>query len=299
MRIATTIFAGLLLLAGSARAQVPASVGHQGVLLLPGGRLPLDQDLDLSFSVYDVASGGTALYTYPVAAVPVRRGGYNVLLQDGAQTLADVFGGDGPRFLEVTIVAAPLEPELDMTTLHPRQVVAAAPYAIRSGAAEALVGEAGSVPGGGLILWDQATGCGGAARACPCGYDEAGEFRGRTIRGADRLGLASDLPDDPGVSLGVAGGAGRFGDVLTVAEAPAHSHDMSTEGVHDHPLSYDTFIAWGTHDTFIETDEDNRHGAFYDDGLTTEAGDHRHVAQSSGGGAHYHPFRTVLFCRRK
>jgi len=296
------LLAPCLLIAAPVGAQVPATIGHQGVLLLPGGRLPLDQALDLSFTIYDAASGGTLLYSRSIPEVPVRRGVYSVLLEDGAQTLAEAFEGAGPRFLEVTIVSAPLEPDLDMTTLRPRQLVAGAPYALRAGEAESLVGETGAVPEGALVLWDQATGCDGEARTCPCGYQEAGEFGGRTIRAADWLDFIPALPDDPGVSLGQVGGTGEFGDALGVGQTPAHQHTLAAVGQHDHPLAADS--GYVAHDVgsnrYIETDDDHRQdGSIYDDGTTTDAGGHNHVFLDSGGGPHYHPFRTVLFCRRK
>ena len=88
--------------------------------------------------------------------------------------------------------------------------------------------------------------------------------------------------------------------VLTAAEAPAHTHGMTTEGLHHHPLSEDSrYIAYDNEAVLENGNDVHRDGNFYDDGLTTDGGEHTHVAQSTGGAPHYHPFRSVLFCRRK
>ncbi len=70
----------LLLAAAPAGAVVPSTMGYQG-LLTDGGGNPLPSGPHaLAFSIYDVASGGTALWTESHASVPVTNGGFSVML---------------------------------------------------------------------------------------------------------------------------------------------------------------------------------------------------------------------------
>lgn len=294
------------LLAIGARGDVPNAMGHQGLLVLPDGSLAPDGLYELSFGIWDAADDededGLRLFEETVTTI-VARGMYNVVLQGGATTLADIFE-DGPLFLEVEIVTSP-EGALNGTVLEPRQQVDSVPYAFSAARAEEVAGEVpATVPTGTILLWDQGTGCDGEARECPCGYDEAGEFRGRTLRGADGVGASADIPDEAGASLGMPDEAGRYGDALTATEAPTHAHGMTAfGGAHGHPLidasAGELVLRNVEASTGLSVFDDIRNTPRAGFGTTQGAGGHRHDVSSSGGGPHYHPFRTVLFCRRR
>jgi hypothetical protein len=144
------------------------------------------------------------------------------------------------------------------------------------------------VPQNAIILWDQATGdeaCVGGAVAgdCPCGYVKADEFDGLTIRGADEAAGDANIPDTPAEDCEGDGSgndppcvtqAGRYSDTITTVQMPGHTHNV--------PNSPND-----------AGNEDALDGGQF-------ASINRQVPTSSTGDddPHYHPFRTVLFCRK-
>src|SRR5690606_16426993 len=86
--------------------------------------VPATGNFDLTFTVYDVQSGGVPLATQEVTSVAVGSGVFSVELDFGA-----VFTGP-PRWIEISVRASgdPNPP----TTLTPRQPITSAPYAIKS-----------------------------------------------------------------------------------------------------------------------------------------------------------------------
>ena len=141
----------------------------------------------------------------------------------------------------------------------------------------------GYVPTNAIILWDAIGGngdedCDGLTTAgeCPCGYEVADEFEGLTIRGADITPSEANIPDlegesciEPGAMGTCTAQAGMYDDTLTEVQMPAHTHDMGQEAV----SAGGVVVA------------DTAPG-----GLLTES--------TGDDGPHYHPFRTVLFCRK-
>lgn len=99
-------------------AQVPEEINFQGYLTDSGGN-PLNGDYSMQFSLYDVDTGGIALWseTQPVTVVD---GIYNIALGSSSPLSSDLFGG--PRYLGVQIGA-----DSEMT---PRQVVSSVAYSL-------------------------------------------------------------------------------------------------------------------------------------------------------------------------
>jgi len=141
-----------------------------------------------------------------------------------------------------------------------------------------------------IILWDELTdgdeNCDGVTTAgdCPCGYEEIDAFRGLTIRGADSAGAELNIPDSAGESCVGDGSAndppcvtqaGRYDDTITTVQMPGHTHDVPH------------FDGGGLADVIRSGDSGAAPGA--PDEATTSTG---------GDDDHYHPFRTVLFCRK-
>jgi hypothetical protein len=77
---------GLCLGASMASAQVPHDMNYQGRLTDSVGA-PLAGPVDLELRIYDVLSGGVALFAENHAVVPLDDGGgFNLLLGNGAAT---------------------------------------------------------------------------------------------------------------------------------------------------------------------------------------------------------------------
>ncbi len=117
-----TVICVMLLVAtfGTAVADVPQTMNYQGVLLLADGSPATDGDYDLTFSIYDVDTGGASLWT-EVQAVTVEDGVFNAIL--GSMTALYLLF-DQPYWLGVAIDPDPeLLPRVQLTTV---------PYAFRA-----------------------------------------------------------------------------------------------------------------------------------------------------------------------
>ena len=102
-----------------ARATVPSTTSYQGVLTDNSGNLVVDGPYNLVFRMYDVASGGSALWTETQSGVPVSKGGFAVIL--GSLTPLNL-PFDKQYYLGVTVNAGP--------ELTPRVIVAGSPQAL-------------------------------------------------------------------------------------------------------------------------------------------------------------------------
>jgi len=119
-------------------AAVPATLNYQGYLSNPTGA-PLNAPVGFTFMLYDVASGGTALYTEQHQSVAVNNGTFNV--QIGSVTPL-ILPFDVPYWLEITVQPPPPgQAEL----LTPRQPLSSTATALRAAVADALP----QVPGSG------------------------------------------------------------------------------------------------------------------------------------------------------
>jgi hypothetical protein len=108
-------------LCAPARAQLPQALNYQGILVDASGQ-PLNVvSQSITFKLYDALNNGTLLYTELHPSVAVNNGVFNVVI--GSLTpLALPF--DIPYWLELQVGAE---------TLAPRQPLASAAYALRSG----------------------------------------------------------------------------------------------------------------------------------------------------------------------
>jgi hypothetical protein len=98
-------------------AEIPHLINYQGMLTDNGGT-PLSGDFDLTFTIYDAPTNGTALWTETHTAVPVENGLFNVIL--GGETTpipASVF--DAPeRYLGIKVETDPeLTPRIQLTSM--------------------------------------------------------------------------------------------------------------------------------------------------------------------------------------
>jgi len=293
--------------AAPAGADVPELLGYQGILSLPGGKAPEDGSYELRFEILDGTSSPVFTEQLPVE---VRSGFYGVLLGGQSATpLSSVFDGSA-RSMRVTIVSSAPEPWISDVTLVPDQTIAAVPYALAAKtAAEYDPAAVQPVPAGAIVLWDQPTGCDDVARACPCGWAEAGEFQDRMVRGADTTSRWEDLANAPGQSLGTTSEVGPFGDQLSEAEAPRHVHGTDPAGSAGHTRTVPPFDAltgnssgskqWMDRGS-VEVGNPAGRTRVIVSSLYTGEGKHSHVTDAAGGGAaHRHPSIRVLFCRKE
>lgn len=141
-----------------------------------------------------------------------------------------------------------------------------------------------ALPQHAIILWDQQINgdenCDGVLgpNECPCGFEEDPDFRNLTIRGADMGNTHADIPNGPGESCEEPGGMGTctadpgmYDDTLDIAQMPGHDHDVD--------LGSNAGAAFKAVRGTIDQA----------DATTSSTGD---------DDPHYHPFRTVLFCRK-
>ena len=152
-RLQTSCFTAYLvgvsvLFASAAMAQVPQLIRYQGTLV-DTNNVPLEGSFNLTFRVYDAASGGTTLWTETQTAVPVSRGVFNVLL---GQATALTLPFDKNYWL-TTQVGSDAE-------MSPRQRLTSVPYAYRAKVAERLdqrprfeVDTAGTLTNGLIAYW--------------------------------------------------------------------------------------------------------------------------------------------------
>jgi len=130
-----TILLSMLVLVLAAQiswAQIPQTMSYQGVLADAGGAPVADGSYDLTFSIYDVATGGVALWT-ETQSVAVVNGVFSVILGSVNPLTPDF---DQQYWLGITVGAGP-----EMT---PRTKLTASPYSLnsRSVADDAVTGDA-------------------------------------------------------------------------------------------------------------------------------------------------------------
>jgi hypothetical protein len=153
---------------------------------------------------------------------------------------------------------------------------------------------ASKIPENAIILWDQATGdedCDGTPSAaegdrCPCGYTEVTGLMGLTLRIADPNGDYAAIPDVPGNACDEQFGTGEgtgcsapktgaYDDVTDPNEGPTHNHTFDVDN-------------WGISGNGV--------------GILTgdqDEGDNTTVIHNAGSDdPHYHPFYSVILCRK-
>jgi hypothetical protein len=106
-------------------AQVPQLINYQGFLKDYSGQ-SLEQ-VKLEFRIYNVATGGTAMWSEVHNQVNVNNGIFNVLLGSVESSLAEIFQTTGLRFLEIVVNDNALPKRFQITSVA---------YAIKSGHAD-------------------------------------------------------------------------------------------------------------------------------------------------------------------
>jgi len=102
-------------LASSSYSQVPQMINYQGKLTDASGNL-INGNYNMTFSIYEVATGGTPLWTETQNAVPVENGVFSVLLGSVNPIPFDVFNG-AIRYLEVAVAGTPMTPRKEIVSV--------------------------------------------------------------------------------------------------------------------------------------------------------------------------------------
>lgn len=114
----------------STSAAAPQLINYQGVLTGSAGS-GLDTTVSMVFTIYDVPSAGSAIWTETQAAVAVSAGLFNVLLGSVAPILDTVFNGT-TRYLGIAIAGDP--------EISPRTALVSVPYAQRVSTVDGATG---------------------------------------------------------------------------------------------------------------------------------------------------------------
>jgi hypothetical protein len=122
-------------------AQVPTTVGYSGRLLNANGS-PVTGATQLTFSLYDSASGGTQRWTETQTVLPSAEGLYSVALGEVTVLPGNAFDASGPKYLELSVNGGP--------PLTPRQTINSVPFAltaanVRGGVVNATTLQVGGV----------------------------------------------------------------------------------------------------------------------------------------------------------
>jgi len=110
----------------STTTAAPQLVNYQGQLTDGGGN-PLDTTVSMMFSIYDVSTSGTALWTETQPDVVVSGGTFSVILGSVTELSSSVFSGS-PRYLAVKVGTD--------AELSPRTTITSSPYSLRAGSVE-------------------------------------------------------------------------------------------------------------------------------------------------------------------
>lgn len=129
------MIAGVLFTAATAFGSVPRTMNCQGYLTDESGR-PVNGAVSMAFALYNVESGGSALWTETHQNVTVTNGVYGVVLGDGTPApVPIVLPFDQPYYLGITVGTD--------NEMAPRLALTSAGYSLRAAAAD----HAGSASG--------------------------------------------------------------------------------------------------------------------------------------------------------
>lgn len=111
----------------AASAGVPPMISYQGKLLQPSGAPVPDGTYSMQFAIYDVPTGGTALWSETNPSVQVKGGLFATMLGSVVNLPANIFDGSS-RFFGVKVGGDP--------EMSPRQQVASVAFAVKAASAD-------------------------------------------------------------------------------------------------------------------------------------------------------------------
>jgi hypothetical protein len=159
----------LLFLAVFCVAQTPATMNYQGKLTDASG-VAVSGPVNIVFRVFDVETGGTALWSETRSSIPVTNGLFDVIL--GEVTPLDI-PFDRQYWIEL---------QIGSETLSPREKLATVPYSFRTAIADSL---SGGVPGdnwGSQVASTSARLSGDGTAGSPLDIAQQGASSGQTLK---------------------------------------------------------------------------------------------------------------------
>ena len=203
------------------RAAPPQTISYQGFLTSSAGA-PVNATLSVQFSLYSVASGGTALWT-ETQSVTVTNGNYSVIL---GNTTPISLPFDAPYFLGVTVGT-----DAEMT---PRAALTIVPYAFRAITADTAVTAntattattANALAGTATVLGSQVTGA--LSTATIGGPQITGAITGATLPSTQLTGQIAPTQLGAGTAaINISGNAATATSVATATLAGGFTGTLS------------------------------------------------------------------------
>ena len=265
------------LVSASFGAVVPQMINYQGTLTDKVGAPLADGNYTIEFKMYDVATGGTALWTEkwdsntsPVVTVG---GQFNVMLGNLVPIPTDFFAKNPITFLGIKVGTD--------SEMLPRQKITSVGYAFAAG---------NGVPKGGIIMWSGTTPPEGWAL---CNGDNG------TPNLRDKFVIGSGNTYSPGVT------GGEASHILSINEIPGHNHGGATSGRsadHTHNVTSNYTGYWEGYDSinwgFSNGSGRNFKVAGGGWSVSGESNDHVHTIPSQGSGSAHNnlpPYYALAF----
>ncbi len=114
----------LLVIHTNASSQIPSKISIQGLLVNQNNGQPVNGPVDLQFKIYDIAVGGTELWSEIHTSVALEQGTYKIFL--GSITPLTTIAFNKPLYLEM------IRTDTDPDQTFPREDLTTAPYAFQS-----------------------------------------------------------------------------------------------------------------------------------------------------------------------
>jgi len=113
----STVVGALIMAASLCWADIPRLISYQGMLTDNTGT-PINEPRDLTFTIYDALTNGTALWTETHTAVPIEGGLFNVILGGATTPIPDFVFDSVERFLGIKVGTDPeLAPRIQLTSV--------------------------------------------------------------------------------------------------------------------------------------------------------------------------------------
>jgi microcystin-dependent protein len=183
---------------------VPNTLNYQGTLYDSNGQ-PINASENITVSLYNVASGGSAFWTEIQNGINVKNGNFALVLGAVSNNLLDQ-----TRFTGTTYIGIKLGTDVEMS---PRQQFTSVAYAFKSG----------DVPQGVIVMWSGAINQIPAGWAICDGNNGTPDLRDRFVVGAG----GGYVPRQTG---------GEATHTLIEAEMPSHKH---LDAGHDHQYFFE------------------------------------------------------------
>ncbi|MGB2696589.1 MAG: tail fiber domain-containing protein [Candidatus Zixiibacteriota bacterium] len=131
-----TLVGALIMAASVCWAGIPHLIHYQGMLTGDTGN-PINEPRDLTFTIYDAPTNGTALWTETHTAVSIENGLFNVILGGETTTIPDSVFDAPERYLGIKVGTDPeLAPRIQLSSVGYAYRAAIADHAEIAGTAE-------------------------------------------------------------------------------------------------------------------------------------------------------------------